>query len=61
VLALRGRGLVLLARALQAGERLPAPVTAAPPAEFAGPDGELLRIQDELYALLLERLARPER
>lgn len=61
VLALRGRGLVLLARAVQSGERLQAPARTSPPAEFAGPEGELLRIQDELYALLLGTLARPER
>ena len=32
---------------------IPAP---APPAEFAGPDGELLRLQDEALALALMAL-----
>ena len=37
------------------------PGAAAPtrPIEFAGPDGELLRLQDEAMALALEALRRP--
>jgi hypothetical protein len=59
-LELRGRSLVLLARLLRKGVRLPAEGAAPPaPGEFAGPEGELLRIQDEVYALLWEALRRP--
>jgi hypothetical protein len=56
----RGRSLVLLSRLLLKGVRLPAEGATRPiPGEFEGPDGELLRLQDEVYALLWEALRRP--
>lgn len=50
VARLRGETLALALRLRQAG--LPS-WTPPPPAEYAGPDGELLRLQDEALALLL--------
>jgi hypothetical protein len=56
---LRGRAAVLLERLLRAGARSPGAAAPARPIEFAGPDGELLRLQDEAMALALEALRRP--
>jgi hypothetical protein len=59
LLAARGRALVLLVRLLGTEVRLPgdAPPT---PGEYAGPDGELWRLQDEAYALVFEALRKPQ-
>jgi hypothetical protein len=56
---LRGRAAVLLERLLRSGARSPGAAAPTPPIEFAGPDGELLRLQDEALALALEALRRP--
>jgi hypothetical protein len=55
----RGKAVQVLDRLLRAGAR--APLIAAPtrPREYQGPDGELLRLQDEAMALALEALRRP--
>jgi len=60
VVELRGRGVVLLERLLRAGTRVPSLPAPARPAEFSGPDSELLRLQDEATALALEALRRPQ-
>jgi hypothetical protein len=59
VAELRGRAAGVLERLLRAGARTPAAPAPARPAEFKGPDGELLRLQDEVLALALEALRRP--
>jgi hypothetical protein len=59
---LRGRSASVLASLLKSKHtgQLDIP-PAAPPAEFQGPDGELLRLQDEVLYLALETLRkRPE-
>jgi hypothetical protein len=56
----RSRASSLLEKALRAGARGPSLPPATKPGEFAGPDGELLRIQDEAMALAIEALRRPE-
>jgi len=56
---LRGEAAVLLERLLRAGARSPGASAPSRPLEFAGPDGELLRLQDEAIALALEALRRP--
>ncbi len=56
---LRGRAAVLLERLLRNGARSPGAAAPARPLEFTGPDGELLRLQDEAIALALEALRRP--
>lgn len=53
----RGRAALLLADLIRQKKKLDLP-KPAPPAEFAGPDGELLRLQDEVLALALETLTR---
>jgi hypothetical protein len=55
----RGGAAVVLARVLRGGAKVPALPPASPPREFKGPDGELLRLQDEAIALALEALRRP--
>jgi len=55
----RGGAAVVLARVLRAGTKVPALPPASAPREFKGPDGELLRLQDEAIALALEALRRP--
>lgn len=55
----RGGAALVLARVLRAGAKMPALPPASPPREFKGPDGELLRLQDEAIALALEALRRP--
>jgi hypothetical protein len=60
VAELRGRGVVLLDRMLRAGARAPALPPPSRPAEFRGPDSELFRLQDEVTALALEALRRPQ-
>ena len=55
----RGGAALVLARVLKGGAKVPALPPAAPPKEFKGPDGELLRLQDEAIALALEALRRP--
>ena len=55
----RGGAALVLARVLRAGAKDPALPAAAAPREFKGPDGELLRLQDEAIALALEALRRP--
>ena len=54
---LRGRAALVLADLLRQKKKLDIPAPA-PAAEFAGPDGELLRLQDEILALALESLRR---
>jgi hypothetical protein len=56
----RSRAVALIERALRAGARDPSLPPAAKPEEFAGPDGELLRVQDEALVLALEALRRPQ-
>jgi hypothetical protein len=56
---LRGRAAGVLERLLRAGARTPSAPAPARPTEFKGPDGELLRLQDEALALALEALRRP--
>jgi hypothetical protein len=60
VAELRGRGVVLLDRMLRAGARAPALPPPSRPAEFRGTDSELFRLQDEVTALALEALRRPQ-
>jgi hypothetical protein len=60
VAELRGRGVMLLERMLRAGARAPALPAPTRPAEFRGPDSELFRLQDEVTALALEALRRPQ-
>jgi len=55
----RGGAALVLARVLRGGAKMPALPAATPPREFKGPDGELLRLQDEAIALALEALRRP--
>jgi hypothetical protein len=55
----RGGAALVLARVLRGGAKAPALPPASPPREFKGPDGELLRLQDEAIALALEALRRP--
>jgi hypothetical protein len=59
VAELRGRAATLLEQLLRAGARTPAAPAPTRPVEFKGPDGELLRLQDEVLALALEALRRP--
>ena len=47
------------ARVLRGGASARPCPPASPPREFKGPDGELLRLQDEAMALALEALRRP--
>jgi hypothetical protein len=58
--ALRGEALQALEKLLRSGARTPAAHDPARPGEYSGPDGELLRLQDEVLALALEALRRPE-
>jgi hypothetical protein len=55
----RGGAALVLARVLRGGAKVPALPPATSPREFKGPDGELLRLQDEAIALALEALRRP--
>ena len=55
----RSRALALLEKALRAGAKGSNLPPAQKPTEFDGPDGELLRVQDEAMALALEALRRP--
>jgi len=59
VAAARGGAALTLARVLRQGAKFPALPPASAPREFKGPDGELLRLQDEALALALEALRRP--
>jgi hypothetical protein len=59
VLRLRGRGLLLLAEMLRDGRRVRVPSAASGPAEFSGPESELLRLQDEIFSLLWTELGKP--
>jgi hypothetical protein len=52
---LRGQAAVMLGELIRQKKKLPLPAPA-PPAEFAGPDGELLHLQDAILALALETL-----
>lgn len=56
----RGRAVAVLDRLLRSGARTPNLPPPEQPAEFRGPDSELLRLQDEILALALEALRRPE-
>ena len=56
----RGKGAVLLDKLLRAGARARDAPAPSKPAEFTGPDSELLRLQDEALALAIEALRRPE-
>jgi hypothetical protein len=58
--ALRGEAVRLLEKLLRSGARTPNAEPPEKPAEYSGPDGELLRLQDEVMALALEALRRPE-
>jgi hypothetical protein len=58
--AVRGGALAVLEKLLRSGARAPQAPAPAKPNEYAGPDGELLRLQDEVMALALEALRRPE-
>ncbi|HEY6547777.1 MAG TPA: hypothetical protein VI589_07715, partial [Vicinamibacteria bacterium] len=58
--ALRGEAVLLLEKLLRAGARTPKAPEPARPAEYSGPDSELLRLQDEVLALAFEALRRPE-
>src|SRR4029453_4178305 len=49
----RGGAALVLARVPRGGAKVALP-PATPPKEFKGPDGELLRLQDEAIALALE-------
>jgi len=60
VAEIRGRAVTLLERLLRAGARAPGLPPPARPAEFRGPDSELFRLQDEVTALALEALRRPQ-
>jgi len=55
----RGQAVQVLDRLLRAGARAPTLAAPSKPREYAGPDGELLRLQDEALALALEALRRP--
>jgi cytochrome c554/c'-like protein len=55
----RGGAATVLARVLKSGTKVPSLPPVSPPREFKGPDGELLRLQDEAIALALEALRRP--
>jgi hypothetical protein len=52
---LRGRAAVVLGELIRQKKQLALP-PPAPPAEFTGPDGELLHLQDAVLALALETL-----
>jgi hypothetical protein len=58
VTAARGGAAAVLARVLRDGAKQPTLAPPSPPREFKGPDGELLRLQDEAIALALEALRR---
>jgi len=58
--ALRGVAVLLLEKLLRAGARTPGAPDPIRPAEYSGPDSELLRLQDEVLALALEALRRPQ-
>jgi len=58
VAGLRGEGVAAIEKLLRAGARAPGLPAPARPAEFKGPDAELLRLQDEVLALALEALRR---
>ena len=60
VAGLRGEGIAALEKLLRAGARAPDLPAPSKPAEFKGPDAELLRLQDEVLALALEALRRPK-
>jgi hypothetical protein len=57
--ARRGRALRALESLLRRGLRTPGAPAPALPKEFAGPDAELLRLQEEALVLALEALRRP--
>jgi hypothetical protein len=57
---LRGEGVAALEKLLRAGARSPDLPAPTKPAEYTGPDSELLRLQDEVLALALEALRRPK-
>jgi hypothetical protein len=52
----RRRAVALMARVLRSGAHASALPPAAKPQEFAGPDSELLRLEDEVLALAIEAL-----
>lgn len=58
--ALRGEAVRVLEKLVRSGARTKDAPPPAKPAEYSGPDGELLRLQDEVMALALEALRRPE-
>jgi len=57
--AARGKVLVALASLVDEGKTVPAASKSATPPDYSGPDGELLRLQDEVLALELEVLSPP--
>jgi len=59
VFELRGQAAARLAALLRAKRKLEIPAPA-PPARFAGPDSELLVLQDEVLALALEALRKQD-
>ncbi len=60
VAEIRGRAVKILEEKLRSGARDPDLPAPAKPAEFKGPDSELFRLQDEVLALALEALRRPQ-
>lgn len=60
VAEIRGRAVRALEQKLRAGGREPELPAPAKPVEFKGPDSELFRLQDEVLALALEALRRPQ-
>ena len=58
--ALRGQAVQVLEKLLRAGARTKDAPAPQKPGEYSGPDSELLRLQDEVIALALEALRRPE-
>jgi hypothetical protein len=56
VAGLRGEGIAAIEKLLRAGVRAPELPAPAAPDEFKGPDAELLRLQDEVFALALQAL-----
>ena len=58
IAAARGKTLTALASRLGQASKAP-PVTPLPTAGYRGPDGELLRLQDEVLELVLRSLAPP--
>jgi hypothetical protein len=59
VAAVQGRLIAMLDSLLRRDARAVVKIAPPPPAAYAGPDAELLRLQDEVLSLALESLATP--